>query len=691
MATKQIDVSAKPAAAPKNKRAPGVPAKGASTQEAKDLRALINTLSEKNSPESSKDITVFAKQTIKIVGQSQKADSAAFRREATKALVDFRSFIEKTEKVTEARRTKLLSDIDSVALDAKSATLMMLSTAKEQSKTIKMAAHKEALIEKLKAKQNASELLEEAKARAKAIGEETKLKSKAISEEQMAKFKALKEEMVLKQKANAEESKLKIVEQKEKIKSERIELHNKYSEVRQNLADEKAKMKLENDAEKLKIKEARDQAAADIKRVKEESKNRQEAKNQKAKDELKAQKDENKAKTKERIQRIREMTDEHKIKLKRIEEETKSEKLIEKARIKGEIKDINDRHKEKQEKAKKNASELGGIVKDGVMDANPLLHAAIQIGSGIAGFLQKNSGDKKKQKALNRLNHRNTNSPNRTPNPNPAPPSPSPGGNNQNQDSGGGIFGNLLAMIPSVGSVITGIVGFFKTIGSSVGKLGKLLVGTKAIPIIGTAITVVMAIFDFLEGFNNATALFGEKVEDENYVKRIFSGFTNVFASIIGIFDTIAGWMGFDTDLKGMYQKAQVKLYNTMSSVIEAITGAISSIFDSVLSVVRNMAGGIASVLKYVPGGSGAAKALEAFSQAGKMTPASPPSVAAAISSKQNTVDDLKDEIDVKKAKQAPVTVVSDSSTKVNTTNVSTAPLSTRNPDYNAPGYLVTR
>lgn len=689
MATKQIDVSEK---APKTKRAPGIPAKGASTQEAKDLRALINTLSEKNAPESSKDITAYAKQTLKVVSQSQKAESAAFRREATKALVDFRNFIEKTEKVTEARRSKLLSDIDSVALDAKSSTLMMLSVAKEQSKTIKMAAQKEALIEKVKAKQNASFLIEEAKAKAKAIAEETKMKSKALSEEQMTKFKAMKEELVLKQKTAKEQSKLKLVEEKEKIKTERVELHGKYEEIRQNLADEKAKMKLANEAEKQKIKETRDQAAADIKRVKEESKTRQEAKNQKAKDELKAKKDSNKAQLQERIQRIRTMNDEHKIKLKRIEEETKSEKLVEKARIKGQIADIEEKHKAKQEKAKKNASELGGIVKEGILDANPLIHAAIQIGTGIAGMLQKRTGEKKKQKDLNRLSHRNTNTPNRTPNTNPVPPAaPPPAGGNSNQEGGDGLFGNLLSMIPSIGSAITGIIGFFKTIGGSVGKLSKLLVGAKAIPIIGTAITVVMAIFDFLEGFNNATELFGEKVEDDNYVKRIFSGFTNVFASIIGIFDTVAGWMGFDTDLKGMYQKAQVKLYNTMASVIETITGAISSIFDSVLSVVRSMAGGIASILKYVPGGSGAAKALEAFSQAGKVTPANPPSVAAAINGKQNAVNDLKDEVEVKKAKQAPVTVVSDSSTKVNTTNVSTAPLSSRNPDYNAPGYLVTR
>ena len=692
MATKPVvDAPSKPATS--TKRPPGVPAKGGSTQEAKDLRTLINALSEKNAPDSSKEITVYAKQTLKIVAQSQKAESAAFRREATKALFDFRSFVEKSEKVTESRRAKLLSDIDSVSLDAKSATLMMMSIAKEQSKTIKMTAQKEALVEKMKAKQNATLLVEEARQKAKAIGEEVKLKSKALSEEQSNKFKAMKEEMVLKHKTNAEQSKLKLSEEKDKIKAERVGLHAKYDKIRLELADEKAKLKLENEAEKDKIKQSRVESATKLKELKAELKSRQEAKNDKQDAENKARKEELKTKTAERIQKIRLMTEEHKAKLKKAEEENKAENVVKKAKLKGEIREIEDKHKERQDKAKKNSDELTGKVKDGIYDANPMIHAAVQIVSGVVGMIQKRNGDKKKQKDLNRLQHRNTNSPNPTPNPRPAnTPTPPPG--NQNQEGGGGgIFGNILAMIPSIGSMVTGLLTFFKTIGSAGGKLSKLLIGSKAIPIIGTAITAVMAIFDFLEGFNNATALFGEKVEDDNYVKRVFSGFTNVFASIIGIFDTIAGWMGFDTDLKGMYEKAQVKLYNKIVDVIKIITDSVGGIFDSILSVIRTMAGNIGAILQYVPGAGVAAKVLKAYSEAGKSTavPVSPTGTAAAISSKQSQVDDLQDQVDAKKAKSGSVQIAADNSIKTNTTNVSTAPLSTRNNDRNAPGFLVSR
>lgn len=692
MASKSVDTTTKPAS--NAKRPPGVPIKGGSTKEAKDLRELIQALAQKNSPETSKDITAYAKQTLKIVAQSQKAESAAFRREATKALFDFRTFVEKSEKVTEARRSKLLSDIDSVSLDAKSATLMMLSVAKEQSKTIKMTAQKEALVEKMKAKQNASLLVEEAKQKAKAIGDEVKLKSKALSEEQTAKFKAMKQEMILKHKNNSEQSKIKLAEDKEKLKVERVGLHEKYDKIRVELADQKAKLKLENEVEKDKIKQSRKESAQKFKELKSELKSRQEVKNQKQKTEIEERKSALKTRTAERFQKLRLITQEHKERLKKVEEESKSENLVKKAKIKSEIQEINDKYKERQDKAKKNADELTSKVKDGIYDANPMIHAAVQIFSGVFGMIQKRNGEKKKQKELNRLQHRNTNSPNQTPNPRPANPNPTPGSNqNQNSgDSGGGFFGSILSMIPSVTSVISGIVGFFKTIGSSTLKLGKLMTTTKAIPIVGAVVTTVMAIFDFLEGFNNASKLFGEKVEDENYVKRIFSGFVNVFSSIIGIFDTVAGWLGFDTDLKGMYEKAQVKMYNKIAEIVKDVTDIVGRIFDTILGAIKSMAGTVGSILEYVPGAGGAAKALKAFSGASTKPPeVAPVGASAVINSKQNSVNDLQDQVDTKKAKGGQVQIATDNSIKTNTTTIVTAPLSTRNNDKNAPGYITNR
>ena len=710
MATKKIDVSTS------TKRPPGVPAKGGNSKDAKDLRDLIQTLSDKNSPETSKDITAFAKQTLKVVGQSQKSESAAFRREATKALIDFKSFVEKTDKLNETRRSKLLNDIDSVTLDAKSAVFMMMSIAKEQSKTIKMTAEKEAAVERLKAKQSAATLLEDAKNKSKVLADESKQKSKLISEEQNAKLKAQKEDFRLKSKAVSEEQSLKYKVMKEEalkkikadkeavklslttgkdaIKAERIALHAKYDQVRQDLIAEKAKNKLEIEQEKVKLKQQRTDTAIKLRQIKVDLKDRQDAKNLKQDTDIKNRKADLLQRNSDRIQKIRVMSDEHKTRMKKIEEDAKGDAIIKKAKLKSEVDEINDKHKRIRDKHEKNADSLSSKVKEGIYDANPLIHAAVQIGSGIVGMVQKRSGEKRKQKALNRLQHNpNTNTPNPTPNPNPAPPTNGPGPNPP-PASGGGFFDSIISMLPSITGIVSGIATFFSSVASMALKLGKfVLSGAKFLPMIGAVVAVVTTVFDFIEGFNNASKLFGEKVEDDSYIKRIFSGFVNVFASIIGIFDTVAGWFGFDTDLKGMYEKAQVKLFGVMSGAVDIVVNTVSSIFESIVKVVRSMAGGIAAILDYIPGGGDAAKALKAFSMAGNkgtLNPNASPSSSSIISDKQNTVNDLQDEVDLKKSKGS-VQVISDSSIKTQSTTITPSPLSTRNTDPNAPAYLIRR
>ena len=221
-----------------SKRAPAVP-KTAGTQEAKDLKSLIGSLADQNSPSSSKEITAFAKQTLKIVGQSQKSESAAFRREATKTLIEFRNFVEKTQKVSDLRRTKLLSDIDSVSLDTKNASLMLISVAKEQAKNIKGKASREAATEKIRIKQMEKATLDEASVKSKAMISEAKLKSKALSEEQAAKFKGIKDERDARFKMLMDTSKATIQQQKDSLKQKRDEHKNKISEAAEELKSKK--------------------------------------------------------------------------------------------------------------------------------------------------------------------------------------------------------------------------------------------------------------------------------------------------------------------------------------------------------------------------------------------------------------------------------------------------------------------
>lgn len=660
-----------------------------STQEAKDLKALIQTLSEKNSPESSKDITVYAKQTLKMVAQSQKSDSAAFKREATKALINFRSFIEKTDKLNESRRAKLLGDIDKTSLDAKSATFMMLSVAKEQAKNIKADAIRAAAADRIRIKQNEKAIIGEAESKAKEINKEAKLKSKAMTTEQTAKMKLIAEERKQKYELMVTNAKATIQAQKDKLKSDKDNMKLSFDTRRQKFEQDKADQKAKMQAAAIQLKQDRDDAAQKIKRLKTDLTDSYRAKvrdNKFASDKAKA---EAQVRNKDRIQKIRIMTDDHKIKLKRIQDEAKAEGIITKMRTKEQVEEIQAAAKERKAKHEKNANELTGKVKDGIYDANPLIHAAIEIGSGIVGHLAKRSGDKKKEKALNKLQHNApTGTPNPTPNATPAPtppanpvPPPASGG-------GGSFLGDMVAMLPSITGIVGGIMGFFKEIGSIGKAMGKVLGGAKAIPVIGEVVMIVTALWDFVDGFANAGKLFGEDLGDGNYIKKIFGGMVGVVTGILDLFDTVAGWFGFETDLKGKYEKAAVAVFNFIGDTINSVVDTVKGIFQSVLNAVRSIAGKVGDILEYVPGAGAAAKALKEFSK-GSVSGTGAPAAGAAITSKQSEVNDLRDEVDVKKAGGAKVQVVTDNSTKSNTTNIQQAKLDTRNNDssHNLYGY----
>lgn len=653
-----------------------------STQEAKDLRALINTLSEKNSPESSKDITVYAKQTLKMVAQSQKSDSAAFKREATKALLNFRTFIEKTDKLNETRRAKLLGDIDKTSLDAKSATFMMLSVAKEQAKNIKTDAIRAATADRIRIKQNEKAIIGEAEAKAKEINKEAKLKSKAMTAEQTAKMKLIAEERKQKYELMVSNAKTTIQAKKDKLKADKDNMKLSFDTRRQKFEQDKADQKAKIQASAIQLKQDRDDAAQKIKRIKTDLADSYKTKVRDHKFASDKAKSEAMVRNKDRIQRIRVMTDEHKIKLKRIEEESKAEGIINKMRTKEQVEEIQSAAKERKAKHERNANDLTGKVKDGIYDANPLLHAAVQISSGLLGMMKRGGKDKKKDKALNKLQHNPpTGTPNPTPNGTPAPTPPAnPGPPPAAGGGGGGFFGNMIAMLPSITGMIGGIVGFFKEIGSIGKAMGKILGGAKAIPFIGTAIMVITAIWDFVDGFANAGKLFGEELGDGNYIKKIFGGLVGVVSGILDLFDTVAGWFGFETGLKEKFQKSAVEVFNYVGDVINSIVATVKGIFDSVMNAIRAIAGKVGDILDYVPGAGAAAKALKEFAK-GSVSGNSAPTAGAAITAKQGEVNNLKDEVEVKKAGGAKVQAVVDNSTKSNTTNIQQAKLDTRNND----------
>jgi hypothetical protein len=676
----------------------------AQSQEAKDLRSLMNSLNQKNSPDTSKEITAFAKETIKLVQRSQKSESAAFRREATKALVDFRNFVETTSKVSELRRTQLMNQIDGITLDTKNASFMLLSVAKTQAKNVKLSAQREAQAKRLEIKEMEKRVLEEATAKAKALEDETRLKSKAFREEQEQRLKAIADERHAKHKAWIEATRNQITEQKDKLKTRReahkLEIEQRKADLVKQKQDSKlhfqnlaAQLKQTYDArnatlqqqrlkqqadlaqQSLDLKQARADAAAKITKLKSDLRTDHQMKMRQSKADLAQRRGDMLQKNKERINKIREMTVEHRAKLKKIEEESRTEVLLRKRAVQKAI--AEDERREAATKQRR--SELGNKVKAGIFEANPLLHAATEIFVGmglhdiVANRLKKHR-EKKEQAKLNKLNHTASSAPKAATaasggSGTPSGASASPA---QVSGSGGGMFDGILGLLPSVSGILSGIGSMFTGIVGAFARIGPMLLnGARFLPGIAQVAAIIGGIWKFVEGFNDATSLFGDKVQDDDYVRRIFSGFTNVFASILGIFDTVAGWLGFDTDLAGGFKKGAVKVFN------------------AIINTFKSLVGGLADLLDFIPGMGDKAKALRKFADSptlGDFAP-SQSNTAAALNDKTSTVNSLQDDLEARRMKSASVQVVQDNSVKQNSTTLVQAKLDTRNKDSTSQMY----
>lgn len=668
----------------KKRNAPAKPQ--VSTQEAKDLRSLIGMLSEKNSPKSSKDVTEMANKTLKMVAQSQKSESVAFRKEATKALLDFRNFVEKTDKIRDSRRDELLKRIDGASLDAKNTSYMMLSIAKQQSKNMKDEAIRAITAEKIKLKEIEKATLAEAEVKAKEIRKEAKLKSQQMTAEHAAKLREITDERKQKLKDRADALNKSLQDKREKLKQDKQAAADMLFERRERLAQEKEDHKQQKESDRLKLRQDRADGALKIKELKQELRDKHTQKKMDLKESHDKLKNDQMERNKARIQKIKDMSVDHKIRLKKIEDSAKAEAVVKKLELKERVKEIHDQARERKAKHEKNADQLSDKIKTGIYEANPLIHAAVEIGTGIVGHLAKRMGDKKKEKALNTLHHtQEAGTPNTSPNTTPASPQPANPGSKDSGDSGGGMFSGLLKMLPSVTSIVEGIGSFFSGIVSVGSTMFKIIGGGAGMAWIAGAAIIVNGIFDFIDGFNNAGKLFGDKFTG-SISQKLWSGFVNMGAMLWGLVDDIAHMFGFETNLKKMYQDIGLKIYDAVSSAFDSVAKAISGVFGAIVGAVKSFVGVVGTILSYVPGAGGAAKALQAW--AGTQTPASgeikapeAPAAVTQIAAKQDTVNNLADDLAVKRAMAGPVQAVVDNSVKSNQTNIITQKLDTRNKD----------
>lgn len=138
----------------------------------------------------------------------------------------------------------------------------------------------------------------------------------------------------------------------------------------------------------------------------------------------------------------------------------------------------------------------------------------------------------------------------------------------------GNMLGKWIPLI--VGGMGTGLA----SLAVLFGKGGKLLkVAGKA----SGVITLIMAAFDFFDGFTNAAQVLGK--ENPTFVDKVMSGFISVWKGIAGIADTITGLFGFKTDLAGMVEKGLASLYNNyMSGFYNAVADFVTNGVKQIIS-----------------------------------------------------------------------------------------------------------
>lgn len=181
-------------------------------------------------------------------------------------------------------------------------------------------------------------------------------------------------------------------------------------------------------------------------------------------------------------------------------------------------------------------------------------------------------------------------------------------------------LGKFAEKIPGMGKAMGLFKGVFGKLGiviewiGGLGKLfmkipgvGRLLGAVKGIPVIGWAITAVMAIFDFFKGFSNAKDILGKI--DVNLWDKISAGIGSILGGVVGIFDAISGMFGFDTkvgdsvtkavsgflsDIPAMVGKFFAPVIDGLTSLGDKIVGvfgfrSLQSLFDFINFSVENV------------------------------------------------------------------------------------------------------
>ena len=141
----------------------------------------------------------------------------------------------------------------------------------------------------------------------------------------------------------------------------------------------------------------------------------------------------------------------------------------------------------------------------------------------------------------------------------------------------------LTSGFEKIGAVFKPILSLVGDIGSLAKAGAGLLRAGRVIPIIGQVIAIGMAIFDFFSGFLNASEYLGKTAEATTLWDRVSVGIGSLIGGIGGIFDSILGLFGIETDIKGFLKEKVVdfmlEIPNKAAAFIDGVIGTIKDIF----------------------------------------------------------------------------------------------------------------
>ena len=141
--------------------------------------------------------------------------------------------------------------------------------------------------------------------------------------------------------------------------------------------------------------------------------------------------------------------------------------------------------------------------------------------------------------------------------------------------AGGGLLAKMLSPIKS-------LVGFVFSIGKMVLSIGSKLLLPAA---------VLLAIFDFFDGFFNADAILGKHDSELTLGDRILVGIANVIARFVKIIDGVLEFFNIDlfdtTDLTKRIYEFFTSIPEMVANIFNSIIGMIKGAFDWYIDKIR--------------------------------------------------------------------------------------------------------